>query len=92
LQGDLQAGAGEPPLERTVIYVEEVYICELCREFYKPRMSFGVWQLHVFKGHTVDFRLQQFRKMEFGKRPEFIEFASPKGRALLAQMHEEVTA
>jgi len=71
--------------------MDEVYICELCREFYKPRMSFGVRQLHVFKGHTVDLRLQQFRKMEFGKRPQFIPFNSPKGKALLAQMHEEVT-
>ena len=75
--------------------MDEVYICELCLQAYEPEeeelAEGGVRKLKTFKGYTVDFRLQQFRKMEFGKRPEFIDFASPKGRALLAQMHEEVT-
>jgi hypothetical protein len=54
----------------------------------------GVRKLREFKGYTVDLRLQQFRKVihhEEGPSLEFIEFASPKGKKLLAQMHEKVT-
>ncbi len=70
----------------------EVYICELCIRAYKPkRIKRGVWELKQFKGYTVDLDLHQFRKLAYGKLPQFIEFASPKGKVLLAQMHEEVT-
>ena len=71
--------------------MEEVYICELCQQAYEPEEINGVRKLKTFKGFTVDLRLQQFRKMEYGKLPEFIEFDSPEGKTLLAQMHEEVT-
>jgi hypothetical protein len=75
-----------------VIHVDEVYICELCQRAYEPEMmKHGARKLKAFKGYTVDLRLQEFRKMEFGKLPQFIDFASPKGKKLLAQMHEEVT-
>ena len=71
--------------------MEEVYICDLCQRAYEPEEINGVRKLKEFNGYTVDLRLQQFRMMEFGKLPEFIDFASSQGRTLLAQMHEEVT-
>jgi hypothetical protein len=75
--------------------VDEVYICELCRLAYEPKEINGVRKLKEFKGYTVDLRVQQFRKIiygkTFGERLEFIEFNSPKGKKLLAQMHREVT-
>ncbi len=71
--------------------MDEVYICELCRKAYEPEDSNGVRKLKTFKGYTVDFRLEQFRKMDYGKQPQFIDFTSPKGKKLLALMHEEVT-
>jgi hypothetical protein len=42
--------------------------------------------LPIFKGYTVDERLQEFRKMIYGKKPEFIPFASKKGQRLLGEM------
>jgi hypothetical protein len=69
----------------------EVYICELCQRAYEPEEISGVQRLKVFKGYTVDLRLQEFREMKYGKRPQFTPFASLEGRALLAKMHEEVT-
>jgi hypothetical protein len=87
-------GAGQLDLERTVIHVDEVYICELCLRAFEPEeeeLAEGVRKLKMFEGYTVDLRLQQFRKMELGKLPQFIDFESPKGKKLLAQMHEEVT-
>jgi hypothetical protein len=74
-----------------VIYVDKVYICELCQRAYEPEEINGVKKLKEFQGYTVDLRLQQFRKMAYGKLPDLIEFASPKGKKLLAQMHEVAT-
>jgi hypothetical protein len=71
--------------------MDEVYICELCQRAYEPEEINGVRKLKEFQGYTVDLRLQQFRKMEYGKSAEFIDFASPTGRKLLDQMHEQVT-
>ena len=72
--------------------MEDVYICELCLVAYSPtRRAYGPNFLKTFKGYTVDLRLQQFRKVPLDELPEFIDFASPKGKKLLAQMHEEVT-
>jgi len=71
--------------------VAHIQICELCQRAYQPEDMHGVRKLKTFKGYTVDLRLQQFRKMTFGKLPEFIEFTSTKGQKLLAHMHEEVT-
>src|SRR5438552_3157332 len=53
----------------------DVYICELCQRAYEPEEINGVRKLKEFKGYTIDLRLQQFRKMEIGKQPQFIEFA-----------------
>jgi hypothetical protein len=72
--------------------VDDVYSCELClRAFKSKKIKKGIWKLKQFKGYTVDFWLQQFRKLEYGKLPEFIDFASPKGKKLLAQMHKQAT-
>ena len=73
--------------------MDEVYICELCQRAYEPEEINGVRKLKIFKGYTVDLRLRQFRKvpMSHSMDIEFVEFDSPKGRQLLAQMHEEVT-
>ena len=38
--------------------------------------------LPVFKGYTVDLRLQEFRKIESNKLPEFIPLLSDKGDRL----------
>ncbi len=71
--------------------MNEVSICELCQQAYEPEEINGVRKLKEFKGYTVDLRLQQFRKLEYGKSAEFIDFANPTGRKLLVQMHEQVT-
>lgn len=47
-------------------------------------------KLPVFKGYTVDERLQEFRKVEYGKTVEFIPFDSPKGQQLLSDMRAEI--
>lgn len=39
-------------------------------------------QLPVFKGYTVDMRLQEFRKVPFNDLPEFVPFLSDKGAKL----------
>lgn len=41
--------------------------------------------LPIFRGYTVDERLQEFRKMIYGKKPEFIPFSSEKGQILLGK-------
>ena len=41
--------------------------------------------LPVFKGYTVDYRLKEFRKAEYGKDLEIIPFDSAKGRKLLRE-------
>jgi len=80
--------------------VDDVYICELCQRAFEPEEINGVRKLKKFKDYFVDLRLQQFRTgiqlfPELGNIQgitiDFIEFASPKGRELLTQMHEEVT-
>lgn len=71
--------------------MEEVYMCEMCQRAYTPEEINGARKLKEFQGYTVDLRLQQFRKLEHGKLPQFIEFASSKGQKLLAQMHQAVT-
>ena len=75
--------------------MDEINICELCQLAYEPEEMNGVRKLKEFKGYTVDLRVQQFRKLVHGKLfgdwLDFIEFASPKGKKLLAQMHEKVT-
>ena len=71
--------------------MDKVYICELCQRAYEPEEINGVRKLKEYKGYTVDLRLQEFREMKYGKRPQFIPFASLEGRALLAKMHEQVT-
>ena len=78
-------------LRMEVENMEDEYVCELCLRAYKPEEINGVRKLKEFQGYTVDLRLQQFRKIAYGKQPQFIEFTSPKGEKLLAQMHEEVT-
>ena len=44
--------------------------------------------LPVFKGYTVDFRLQEFRKIELGKLPEFIPLLSDKGSKLFYEFRQ----
>src|SRR5436309_9331212 len=66
-------------------------MCELCQLAYEPEevVPGGIRKLKTFRGYTVDLRLQQFRKIPYGKLPEFIEFTSTKGQKLLAQMHAD---
>jgi hypothetical protein len=44
--------------------------------------------LPTFKGYTIDERLQEFRKVEFGKALVFIPFSSIKGQELLKEYME----
>jgi len=71
--------------------VEDIYLCELCREAYEPEevVPGGIRKLKTFNGYTVDLRLQEFRKVPYGKLPEFIAFTSTKGQKLLSEMHEK---
>lgn len=44
--------------------------------------------LPVFKGYTVDMRLQEFRKIEMDKLPEFVPFLSDKGARLFHEFRQ----
>ena len=44
--------------------------------------------LPVFKGYTVDLRLQEFRKIESNKLPEFIPLLSDKGARLFWEFRQ----
>ena len=39
--------------------------------------------LPTFKGYTVDVRLKEFRRIQYGKKWDLIPFDSPKGGVLL---------
>jgi hypothetical protein len=65
--------------------------CWMCEGVFGPKEVNGVRELQTFKGYTVDFRLRQFRKVPFDALPEFIDFDSPDGQKLCAEMHEEAT-
>ena len=73
--------------------MDDVYICELCFLAFEPTAIGtvdGLKRLKKFRGYTVDLRLREFRNIN--RNPmQFIEFTSPKGKKLLAQMHEKVT-
>lgn len=43
-------------------------------------------RLPSFKGYIIDKRLREFRKIEYGRMPEFISFDSPKGQNLINDM------
>ncbi len=75
--------------------------CNFCREWYRPvEIQPGVSKLQIFKGYTIDMRVGEFRRVKLGysevrKQPtttiEYTAFDSPKGQALLMQMHEQAT-
>jgi len=44
--------------------------------------------LPIFKGYTVDLRLQEFRKIEFNRLPEFIPLLSDKGAHLFYEFKQ----
>ena len=44
--------------------------------------------LPIFKGYTVDMRLQEFRKISLNELPEFIPFTSDKGARLLFEFRK----
>ena len=47
--------------------------------------------LPTYQGYTVDERLKEFRKLEYGKKLEFINFESSQGKKLLSQYRKEQT-
>jgi len=49
-------------------------------------MTNKVVKLPTIKGYTVDYKLREFRKMEYGKMPIFISFDSPKGEKLFNEL------
>jgi len=44
--------------------------------------------LPVFKGYTVDMRLQEFRKVPLNDLPEFVPFLSDKGARLFYEFKQ----
>jgi len=46
---------------------------------YPRKEKYMIRILPVFKGYTVDLRLQEFRKIEPNKLPEFVPLLSEKG-------------
>ncbi|MCG3146213.1 MAG: hypothetical protein HONDAALG_04090 [Gammaproteobacteria bacterium] len=44
--------------------------------------------LPVFKGYTVDLRLQEFRKVPLDDLPEFVPFISDKGAKLFYEFRQ----
>lgn len=44
--------------------------------------------LPVFKGYTVDMRLQEFRKVPLNDLPEFVSFLSDKGARLFYEFRQ----
>jgi len=44
--------------------------------------------LPVFKGYTVDLRLQEFRRIELDELPEFIPLISDKGARLFYEFRQ----
>lgn len=61
--------------------------CSKCLATYSPEEINGIRVLKVFKGYTIDIRLQQFRKVPLDDLSEFIEFDSEEGQALQEEMH-----
>jgi hypothetical protein len=49
-------------------------------------------QLPVFEGWTVDVRLREFRRADYGQVPEFVPFASPRGQGLLRRREDSRVA
>jgi hypothetical protein len=45
-------------------------------------------ELPTFRGYTMDIRLQEFRKLIYGKKFEIIKFNSPKGIGLIQEFEK----
>jgi hypothetical protein len=67
---------------------EEVY--NVCEQVFGARevTPGGVRVLQTFKGYTVDFRLRESRKFPTEGLPEFIDFRSNEGAALVDEMYD----
>lgn len=63
---------------------------EACLALIYPRLLGKVGILPVFEGYTVDVRLHQFRRILKDQCPEFIEFSSPEGEALLQRLCKKI--
>ncbi len=70
-------------LERRLIYT-------INSEFTDYEYYGGATRLPTFRGYTVDTHLKEFRRAEYGKGIEFIEFDSPEGDELLVELIEIV--
>ena len=53
-----------------------------------PKGDNEPYQLPTFKGYTVDMRLREFRKANFGEEIEFVSFDSPEGKELLGRLKQ----
>lgn len=59
-----------------------------------PRIGYpkkGIYMIRilpVFKGYTVDLRLQEFRRIELDELPEFIPLISDKGARLFYEFRQ----
>ena len=55
---------------------------------YPRKEKYMIRIVPVFKGYTVDLRLQEFRKIEMDKLPEFIPLLSDKGARLFYEFRQ----
>jgi hypothetical protein len=46
-------------------------------------------RLQTFRGYTVDYRLREFRSIEYKKPMEFLSFDSPRGQELIREMQAQ---
>jgi hypothetical protein len=53
-----------------------------------PKGDNESYQLPTFKGYTVDMRLREFRKANFGEEIEFVPFDSLEGKELLGRLKQ----
>ena len=68
--------------------LEEVY--NICKKVFgaKEVTTGGVRVLQTFRGYTVDFRLREFRAMPTNGPPQWIDFRSNEGAALVDEMYD----
>lgn len=58
------------------------------RGWVSKKGKYMIRRLPVFKGYTVDLRLQEFRKVPLNDLPEFVPLLSDKGTRLFNELRQ----